>query len=79
MSGEMSGEILTLIKQNASIIIPELAKQTGVTERTIERKIQKLQRDGLLKRLGPNKGGRWKVIENKKEKQITSKLSGAKK
>jgi predicted HTH transcriptional regulator len=79
MSGEMSGEILTLIKQNASIIIPELAKQTGVTERTIERKIQKLQQDGLLKRLGPNKGGRWEVIENKKEKQITSKLSGVKK
>ncbi|MCX6582772.1 MAG: hypothetical protein NT166_21560 [Candidatus Aminicenantes bacterium] len=56
-----------------------MAKQIGVTKRSIERNIQKLQQNELLKRLGPDKGGRWEVIENKKEKQITSKLSGVKK
>ncbi len=63
-SEKTSGKILALIKQNLLITIPELAKQTGVTERSIERNIQKLQRDELLKRLGSAKGGHWKVIEN---------------
>lgn len=62
-SEKTSGKILALIKQNSLSTIPELAKQTGVTERSVERNIQKLQRDELLKRLGPAKGGHWKVIE----------------
>lgn len=58
-------KILTHIKQNVFITIPELAKQIGVTKRSIERNIQKLKQDELLKRLGPDKGGRWEVIESK--------------
>ena len=62
-SEKTSVKILALIKKNSLITIPELAKQTGVTERSVERNIQKLQRDERLKRLGPAKGGHWKVIE----------------
>jgi ATP-dependent DNA helicase RecG len=28
----------------------------------VERNIKKLQEKGLLKRVGPDKGGRWEVI-----------------
>lgn len=64
-SEKTSVKILTHIKQNVFITIPELAKQIGVTKRSIERNIQKLQQDELLKRVGPDKGGRWEVIESK--------------
>lgn len=64
-SEKTSVKILTRIKQNVCITIPELAKQIGVTKRSIERNIQKLQQDELLKRVGPDKGGRWEVIERK--------------
>ncbi|RLG29444.1 Fic family protein, partial [Methanosarcinales archaeon] len=40
----------------------ELAEIIGVTTRSIERNIQTLQQDGKLIRIGPDKGGYWKVI-----------------
>ena len=60
-SGKTSGKILEAIHQNNAITIPELAILTGVTERSIERNIQKLQKEGKLKRIGPAKGGHWQV------------------
>ncbi|MCS3796432.1 ATP-binding protein [Niastella sp. OAS944] len=61
--GRTSGKILELIKGNPEITIPELASNVGVSERSIERNIQKLQEENLLIRIGANKGGRWEVLE----------------
>jgi predicted HTH transcriptional regulator len=58
-----SGKILDILKRNEHLTIPELAGVTGVTERSIERNIRKLQDQGLLRRIGPAKGGHWRVIE----------------
>ncbi|QHI69874.1 RNA-binding domain-containing protein [Tichowtungia aerotolerans] len=60
-SGKTSGKILKFVGENGQITIPELAETIGVTERSVERAIQKLQMQGLLKRIGPAKGGRWEV------------------
>lgn len=62
MSGKTSGKILNTIRQDGEITIPELALLIGVTERSVERNIQKLQSDGRLRRIGPAKGGRWEVV-----------------
>jgi len=40
-----------------------MAQYIRVTERSIERNIKKLQKEGLLKRIGPAKGGHWEVVE----------------
>jgi ATP-dependent DNA helicase RecG len=61
VSGKTSGKILEAILQNNTITIPELSILIGVTERSIERNIQKLQKEGELKRVGPAKGGYWQV------------------
>ncbi len=45
------------------ITIAELSEIIGVTPRSIERNIQKLQADGMLQRVGPDKGGYWEVVE----------------
>jgi len=60
--GKTSGKILQEIEKNDTITIPELALFIGVTERSIERNIQKLQSDGLLRRTGGRKQGRWEII-----------------
>ena len=69
VSGEsrekMSEKILGMIKSNHVITIAELAETTKVTTRTIERYLKNLQRDNLLKRIGPDKGGHWEVLELK--------------
>ena len=58
-----SGKILALLRDNPLLTIPELALSIGVTERSIERNLQKLQAENCLSRIGPAKGGHWKVIE----------------
>lgn len=62
-SGKTSGKIIELMRQNPSITIPELAEIIGVTERSVERNIQKLQDDKIIRRVGPAKGGHWEVME----------------
>ncbi|MBU0910540.1 MAG: putative DNA binding domain-containing protein [Proteobacteria bacterium] len=62
-SGETSGKIIEFMRKNSLITIPELAEKIGVTERSVERNIQKLQASGVVRRVGPAKGGHWEVIE----------------
>lgn len=61
--GETSGKILALIQATPHITIPELASAIGVTERSVERNIQKLKEEKLLTRIGADKGGSWAIIE----------------
>lgn len=61
----MSGKIILLVTENPQITIPELASTIAISERSIERNIQKLQKENKLEHIGPAKGGQWKVIEQK--------------
>ena len=58
-----SGKILAAVQQNARITIPELSALIGISERSVERNLQKLQNDGHLRRIGPAKGGYWEIQE----------------
>jgi predicted HTH transcriptional regulator len=64
-SEKTSEKILEAINSNNQITISELAEITGVTTRSIERNIQNLQQEGKLVRIGPDKGGHWKIKEDK--------------
>ncbi len=44
------------------ITIPALAKETGVTIRSVERAIEKLKKENKIERIGPDNGGYWKVL-----------------
>ncbi len=63
VSVKTSGKILALIRENDLLTIPELALLIGVTERSIERNLKKLQAENRLSRIGPANGGYWKVSE----------------
>lgn len=54
--------IIQLIKKDTSISMLELSKKIGVTHKTIKRDIEKLKIQGVLKRIGPAKGGYWKIL-----------------
>ncbi len=47
--------------------IPELAEALNITTRGVDKQIAKLPREGLLRRIGPAKGGRWEIIEKSEE------------
>ena len=55
--------VVEIIRNNNRITIPEIAKKAGVNEKTIKRDISKLKEKDLLKRVGPDKGGYWKIIK----------------
>lgn len=59
----MSEKILTQIELNNHITIKQLSELLSVTKRTIERSLKSLQDKGLLKRVGPAKGGYWEIIK----------------
>jgi ATP-dependent DNA helicase RecG len=61
--GKASGKILEVCRERSSITIPELAEWMGITERSVQRNIQRLQKDGLLRRVGGRKEGHWEVLE----------------
>ncbi|MDC9596920.1 HTH domain-containing protein [Xenorhabdus anantnagensis] len=56
-----SQKILSLIANQPSITISQLADDLGVNPRTIERNIKVLQENGLLIRVGAKKGGYWRI------------------
>ena len=58
-------EIIKLIDNNNFITQKELAKSTGLSIKGIEKKIHQLKENGLIERIGPKKGGYWKVKQKK--------------
>jgi len=60
---KMSGKIVAAILENPEITIPELAGRLKRTERTIERLINRLKTDDVIKRIGPAKGRHWEVLK----------------
>jgi len=62
MSGKMSGKVIAALRDNSNATIPDLANQIGVTTRTIDRALTKLQQEGRVARIGPTHGGYWKVL-----------------
>lgn len=55
-------KIIHLIRENPNITQKDLVKKTGITRRGVEWNLLKLKQKGLLKRIGPDKGGHWKVV-----------------
>jgi len=63
-SSEKSSEkIIQLIQANTQITIKELAEQLNLSTRAIEKIISKLKTENRIERIGSDKGGHWKVIE----------------
>lgn len=60
--GKTRSRIVFLMAKNAKITIPELAELIGITTTAIENHIRILRNNGLVKRIGPAKGGYWEVV-----------------
>ena len=61
--GENQKSILALIQENKNITIPELSEKISINSTATENNIAKLKEKGLLKRVGPDKGGHWEILK----------------
>ena len=55
--------VLELLANDPNLTVPQLADRLQKSEVTIHRAIRDLRESGRLERIGPDKGGYWKVIE----------------
>jgi ATP-dependent DNA helicase RecG len=60
---ETQRKILKLMSANPNISKRELAAGIGVSTTAIDKNIASLKVKGLLRRIGPDKGGHWEVVE----------------
>src|SRR3989344_5448112 len=66
---ESDQKIINLLKENKEITIEEIAKNLNLTTRAIDKSISKLKEKGILRRVGPDKGGYWEVIDMNKRRK----------
>ena len=62
-----SQKIVELIQNNNEISTQEMANIIGIDRRNIARQIKNLQAKGIIRRVGPDKGGHWEVIDNREK------------
>lgn len=56
-------KIIALLSQDNSLSAAALAERIGITPKAVEKHIAKMKAEGILKRVGPDKGGHWQVVE----------------
>ena len=61
-SKKTSETILEIILENPRITVKELSQLTGLSVGGVRWNLDKLADKGQLKRVGPDKGGHWEVI-----------------
>ena len=53
--------ILNMLSKDGSLSAASLAKRIGISPKAVEKHLANLKASGLLHRIGPDKGGHWKV------------------
>lgn len=55
--------ILSAIRHNPKVSAAEIAMQVGLSSRAVEKRIKTMRENGIIRRVGPDRGGYWEVIE----------------
>lgn len=56
-------KIITLLSQDNSMSAAAIAGLIGISPKAVEKHIAKMKAEGILRRVGPDKGGHWEVTE----------------
>jgi predicted HTH transcriptional regulator len=57
-------KILIQITLDPSIRLDGLVEKTNIPKRTVSRLTKKMQEDGVIKRIGSARSGRWEITAN---------------
>jgi len=59
--------IIKEMKSNKYTTISKLSKIAGISERKIKENIRILKNKGIIRRIGPDRGGHWEIVNVKTE------------
>ncbi|MBR5203958.1 MAG: winged helix-turn-helix transcriptional regulator [Bacteroidaceae bacterium] len=54
-------KIVALLSEDGKLNATILAEKIGISAKSVEKHLANLKADGLIERIGPAKGGYWKV------------------
>ncbi len=60
--GPSAKKVLSLIAKNPQITTTDIAAEIGITSDAVKKHLANLKEKELIKRVGPDKGGHWKII-----------------
>lgn len=55
-------KIVALLAENSKLSAVSLAERIGISAKAVEKHLSNLKADGIIKRIGPDKGGHWEII-----------------
>lgn len=64
---EKACQIIDVIGKNHTITIAELEPLLGLGHTTLKKILREMQNENFIRRVGPDKGGHWEVIEQNKK------------
>ena len=56
-------KILKILSNTPSITVREMSEILGLSRRGVEEQIKSLKQKGVIRRIGPDKGGHWEVTK----------------
>lgn len=59
----VDNQVLTLLKENPAQTREQMAERIGKTVRTVQRALDRLSDDGMIRRIGSNRSGFWEVLK----------------
>jgi predicted HTH transcriptional regulator len=62
--GTLNGTLFDLIRNNNTITATEISEQLRMSLRTVKRKIKELKDKGIIERVGSDKTGSWRVLND---------------
>lgn len=59
----MRGRIVKIVWKNPYASAQSISEEVGIAPRNVQEHLRKLQIQGIIRRVGPDKGGHWEIIE----------------
>ena len=56
--------IISLISKNPQITSTQLATSLGINRSAISKHLKRMQTEDIIRRIGPDKGGHWEIVNN---------------
>ena len=54
--------ILDAIRLNSKVSAAEIAMKLGMSSRAVEKRIKTMRENGIIRRVGPDRGGHWEIV-----------------
>lgn len=55
-------KIVRIIWKNPNATAQSISKEINIASRNVQEHLRKLQEQGVIRRIGPDKGGHWEII-----------------